>query len=73
MGGMKIDLVVMRGNLNAQRYIDEYMRQVVIPFLRQIPGILCMTILDHIRLGLLQIIWRGMALTCYHGQRVLQT
>jgi hypothetical protein len=29
-GGRKTDLVVIRGNLNAQRYIDEF----IVPFLR---------------------------------------
>jgi hypothetical protein len=40
MGGRKTDLVVIRGNLNAQRYIDEVLRPVVVPFLRQNPGML---------------------------------
>lgn len=40
MGGRKTDLIVVRGNLNAQRYIDEILRPVVVPYLRQNHGIL---------------------------------
>ena len=34
IGGQKTDFVVIRGNLNARRYIDEILRPHVIPFLR---------------------------------------
>lgn len=40
MGDRKTDLVVIPGNLNAQRYIDNVLRPVVVPFLRQHPGLL---------------------------------
>ena len=40
MGGRKTELIVIRGNLNAQRYIDVVLRPVVVPFLQQHPGIL---------------------------------
>ena len=32
MGGQRTDLVVMQGNLNARRYIDDVLRPHVIPF-----------------------------------------
>jgi transposase len=40
IGGRKTDLAVIRGNLNVQRYIDEVLRPVVVPFIRQNPGML---------------------------------
>ena len=40
MGRQKTDLVVMQGNLNARRYIDDALRPHVIPFLcDQVPGV----------------------------------
>lgn len=36
-GDMKTRLVIIRGNLNAQRYRDEVLRPVVVPFLQQNP------------------------------------
>ena len=40
MGGQKTDMVVMQGNLNARRYIDDVLRPHVILFLhRQGPGV----------------------------------
>ena len=39
-GGQKTDLVVMQGNLNARRYIDDVLRPSAIPFLHnQGPGV----------------------------------
>lgn len=40
MGDRKTNLVVIPGNLNAQRYIDTVLRPVVVPFLRQHHGLL---------------------------------
>ena len=36
-GDVKTRLVVIRGNLNAQRYIDDILRPVVVPFIQQQP------------------------------------
>jgi hypothetical protein len=73
IGGRMTDLVVIRGNLNANATLMKLCVQFLSISFAEIPVCLCMTMLDHIRLGLLQIIWHGMALTCYHDQRVLQT
>jgi len=35
MGGRKTDLVVVNGNLNAQGYVDQILRPVLVPFLAQ--------------------------------------
>ena len=40
MGDMKTDLIVVQGNMNADRYIDQVLRPVVVPFLTAHPGIL---------------------------------
>ena len=37
---MKTDLVVVRGNLNAQGYVDNILRPVAVPFLQQHVGML---------------------------------
>ena len=34
------DLVIVNGNLNAQRYCDQIIRHVVLPFVQSHPGIL---------------------------------
>ena len=39
-GGRKTNLVVVRGNLNAKRYVDNILRHVAVPFLHQHFGIL---------------------------------
>lgn len=43
-GQIKTQLVILRGNLTGQRYIDEVLRPVVVPFLQQEPR---GTILQH--------------------------
>lgn len=40
MGGRKTGLVFINGNLNAQGYVDQVLRPVVVPFLQQNPGCL---------------------------------
>lgn len=41
MGGRKTDLIIIRGNMNAQAYIDNVLRPTVVPFMqRHGPGIL---------------------------------
>jgi len=37
MGGRKTDLVIINGNLNAQGYVDNVLRSVVVPFIEQHP------------------------------------
>lgn len=40
MGGRKTDLVIIRGSLNDQRYIDKALRPIAVPFLRENSGML---------------------------------
>jgi len=37
MGGRKTDLVIINGNLNAQGFVDNVLRSVVVPFIEQHP------------------------------------
>ena len=39
-GNGKTDLVIFNANLNAQRYCDEIIRPIVLPFMRRDPGFL---------------------------------
>jgi len=71
LGGRKTDLVIINGNFNAQGYVDNVLRPVVVPFLEQHPG---HVMHDNARPHTAILLFSpDLTLTSCHGLHVLRT
>ena len=70
MGGRKMDLVIINGNLNVQGYACGLLLCLS---LSSIQGVKCMPMQDHTRPDLHKPFLPDMTLTSCHGQHVLRT